>query len=156
MYFNHIKTSEKNHLRIKELTNKLQFGSENVIARLAFCYSLASGEKLSIESIQNSKGKEYSARVLFGVYIDEYVYLICTHYSLYIMDSDLPKYIKLHLDHGIETLHTTLEQNPIQLFMFLPKSSNSLFLLAEKLIGIARVGKKEISSVFKPKIIKKK
>lgn len=53
-----------------------------------------------------------------------------------------------------QLIKSTLEQNPIQLFMFLPKSSNSLFLLAEKLIGIARVGKKEISSIFKPKIIK--
>ena len=55
-----------------------------------------------------------------------------------------------------QLIKSTLEQNPIQLFMFLPKSSNSLFLLAEKLIGIARVGKKEISSVFEPKIVKKK
>ncbi len=55
-----------------------------------------------------------------------------------------------------QLIKATLEQNPIQLFMFLPKSSNSLFLLAEKLIGIARVGKNEISSVFKPKIVKKK
>ena len=55
-----------------------------------------------------------------------------------------------------QLIKSTLEQNPIQLFMFLPKSSSSLFLLAEKLIGIARVGKKEISSVFKPKIVKKK
>ncbi|MFX1592902.1 MAG: AAA family ATPase [Promethearchaeota archaeon] len=55
-----------------------------------------------------------------------------------------------------QLIKATLEQNPIQLFMFLPKSSNSLFLLAEKLIGIARVGKNEISSVFKPKIIKEK
>ncbi|MFW9828803.1 MAG: hypothetical protein ACFFEY_14525 [Candidatus Thorarchaeota archaeon] len=54
-----------------------------------------------------------------------------------------------------QLIKATLEQNPIQLFMFLPKSSNSLFLLAEKLIGIARVGKNEISSVFKPKIVKK-
>jgi len=55
-----------------------------------------------------------------------------------------------------QLINATLEQNPIQLFMFLPKSSTSLFLLAEKVIGIARVGKNEISSVFKPKIIKKK
>ncbi|MFX0002775.1 MAG: AAA family ATPase [Candidatus Hodarchaeota archaeon] len=55
-----------------------------------------------------------------------------------------------------QLIKATLEQNPIQLFMFLPKSSNSLFLLAEKLIGIARVGKNEISSVFKPKIVKKR
>ncbi len=55
-----------------------------------------------------------------------------------------------------QLIKATLEQNPIQLLMFLPKSSNSLFLLAEKLIGIARVGKNEISSVFKPKIVKRK
>ncbi|MFX1553923.1 MAG: AAA family ATPase [Promethearchaeota archaeon] len=55
-----------------------------------------------------------------------------------------------------QLIKSTLEQNPIQMFMFLPKSSNSLFLLAEKLIGIARVGKNEISSVFRPKIVKKK
>ncbi len=54
-----------------------------------------------------------------------------------------------------QLIKSTLEKNPIQLFMFLPKSSNSLFLLAEKLIGVARVGKNEISSIFKPKIIKK-
>jgi len=55
-----------------------------------------------------------------------------------------------------QLIKATLEQNPIQLFMFLPKSSSSLFLLADKLIGIARIGKNEISSVFNPKIIKKK
>ncbi|MFX1571847.1 MAG: AAA family ATPase [Promethearchaeota archaeon] len=55
-----------------------------------------------------------------------------------------------------QLIKATLEQNPIQLFMFLPKSSTSLFMLAEKVIGIARVGKNEISSVFKPKILKKK
>jgi chromosome segregation ATPase len=55
-----------------------------------------------------------------------------------------------------QLIKSTLEQNPIQLLMFLPKTSSSLFLLAEKIIGIARVGKNEISSVFKPKLIKKK
>jgi len=55
-----------------------------------------------------------------------------------------------------QLIKSTLEGNPIQLLMFLPKSSTPLFNLAEKLIGIARVGKNEVSSVFKPKIIKKK
>ncbi len=53
-----------------------------------------------------------------------------------------------------QLIKSTLEQNSSQIIMFLPKSSSGLFLLAEKLIGIARVGKKEISSVFEPKIIK--
>ncbi|MFX1314763.1 MAG: hypothetical protein ACFE9T_02795, partial [Promethearchaeota archaeon] len=55
-----------------------------------------------------------------------------------------------------QLIKSTLEQNPIQLIMLLPKSSSSLFSLAEKLIGIARIGKNEVSSVFKPKIIKEK
>ena len=55
-----------------------------------------------------------------------------------------------------QLIKSTLEQNPIQLLMFLPKSSEPLFKLAEKLIGVARVGKNEVSSIFKPKLIKKK
>ena len=54
-----------------------------------------------------------------------------------------------------QLIKTTLEQNPIQMIMFLPKSSNSLYSLAEKLIGVARVGKQEVSTIFKPKIVKK-
>ena len=53
-----------------------------------------------------------------------------------------------------EMIKATLEHNPIQLLMFLPKSSNSLFLLADKLIGVARVGKNETSTIFHPKIIR--
>jgi len=54
-----------------------------------------------------------------------------------------------------QLIKSTLEQNPIQMIMFLPKSSNSLYSLAERLIGVARVGKKELSTIFKPKIVKK-
>jgi chromosome segregation ATPase len=53
-----------------------------------------------------------------------------------------------------QMIKSTLENNPIQLLMFLPKSSNSLFLLADKLIGVARVGKREMSTIFHPKIIR--
>ena len=52
-------------------------------------------------------------------------------------------------------IKTMLEQNPIQLILFLPQSSKILYLLSEKLIGIARVGKSEVSTVFQPKIVKK-
>lgn len=55
-----------------------------------------------------------------------------------------------------QMIKSTLEQNPdIQMIIFLPKSSNTLYLLAEKLIGVARTGKDEVSTVFKPKIIRK-
>ncbi len=55
-----------------------------------------------------------------------------------------------------QLIKTTLEKNPIQMLIYLPQSSNRLFLLAEKIIGVARTGANEVSSVFKPKIIEKK
>jgi len=55
-----------------------------------------------------------------------------------------------------QMIKSTLEDNSIQLLMFLPKSSNALYLLADKLIGVARVGKKEVSTIFNPKIVKEK
>ncbi len=51
-------------------------------------------------------------------------------------------------------IKSTLENNSIQMLLFLPKSSNALYLLADKLIGVARVGKNEVSTIFNPKIVK--
>jgi len=53
-------------------------------------------------------------------------------------------------------IKSTLENNSIQMLLFLPKSSNALYLLADKLIGVARVGKKEVSTIFNPKIVQVK
>ncbi|MHA1804235.1 MAG: AAA family ATPase [Promethearchaeota archaeon] len=50
-------------------------------------------------------------------------------------------------------IHSTLEQNPIQMILFLPKSSKTLFSLADKLIGIARTGKNQASTVLIPKFV---
>ncbi len=55
-----------------------------------------------------------------------------------------------------QLIKSTLNENPIQMMLFLPKAPNSLFLLADKLIGVARIGKEEISTIFKPKIIHSK
>ena len=51
-------------------------------------------------------------------------------------------------------IKSTLDKNAVQLLMFLPKSSNVLYKLADKLIGVARVGKNERSTIFSPKIVK--
>jgi chromosome segregation ATPase len=58
-----------------------------------------------------------------------------------------------NVEISYELIKTTLENLPIQLIMFLPKSSNALFSLADKIIGVARVGNKELSTIFHPKII---
>jgi len=55
-----------------------------------------------------------------------------------------------------QMIKSTLESNPIQLLIFLPNSSKNLYQLADRIIGVARVGKNEISTIFKPKIIKKR
>lgn len=52
-----------------------------------------------------------------------------------------------------QMIKSTLDKNAIQLLMFLPKSSNILYKLADKLIGVARVGKNEASTIFIPKFV---
>jgi len=102
--FSSIRTSIKNKSIVTDLTRKIGLGPENTVARLAFAYSLAKGKNLDLQNIQDSKGKEYSKNVLFGKNLTYYVALICQQYSIYKTDKDIPKYIKLHIDDGLELL----------------------------------------------------
>ena len=106
-----IKTSEKNRQVVRELTAKLGVGAENLIARIAFAYSIAQGSKLDLNKIQDSKGKEYSAKVLFGDYSGIYVAIVCQHYGIYKSDYDIPRYIKMHIDDGLSLISHILEEN---------------------------------------------
>lgn len=104
-----IKTSEQNQAIVRSLTTKLPYGTkENVIARIALGYSLQTGKKFQTSdfNIYDSKGKEYKDHILFDEkYRDFYIALICQHYGLYKTDDvNIPKYIKLHIDHGLESL----------------------------------------------------
>lgn len=110
--FTHIKTSKDNRTRVAELTRKLQLGPENVIARIALAYSLSKDKRFNLENIQNSGGKEYSKNVLFGHYLPFYEALICTHYKIYKTNKDVPKYIKMHIDDGLELIDNELKNNP--------------------------------------------
>ena len=107
-----IKTSEKNRKVVRELTAKLGLGSENLIARIAFAYSVAQGRKLDLGDIQDSKGKEYSAKVLFGDYSEMYVAIVCQQYGIYKSDYDIPRYIKMHIDDGLNLISEIIRQNP--------------------------------------------
>jgi len=102
--FSSIRTSIKNKLIVTELTRKIGLGPENTVARLALAYSLSKGKNLELENIQDSKGKEYSKNVLFGKNLPYYIALICQQYKIYKTDKDIPKYIKLHIDDGLELL----------------------------------------------------
>ncbi|MDR0630567.1 MAG: DndE family protein, partial [Holosporales bacterium] len=104
-----IKTSEQNQAVVRSLTTKLPDGTkENVIARIALGYSLQTGKKFQTTdfNLYDSKGKEYKDHILFDEkYRDFYIALICQHYGLYKTDDvNIPKYIKLHIDHGLECL----------------------------------------------------
>lgn len=110
--FTHIKTSKENKVLVSELTRKLNLGTENIIARIAFAYSISKDRKFSILDIKDSGGKEYSKSVLFGNNYPFYRALLCTHYGFYKTGKDISKYFKIHIDDGIELIAKELEENP--------------------------------------------
>jgi DNA sulfur modification protein DndE len=110
--FTHIKTSRENREVVAKLTRKLNLGSENIIARIAFVYSISKDRTLDLTEIKDSQGKEYSKTVLFGDYLSYYTSLACIHYNLYKTDKDLPKYIKMHVDDGLQLIHNEIQNNP--------------------------------------------
>jgi DNA sulfur modification protein DndE len=108
--FTSIKTSKDNKEVVTKLTRKLGLGAENVIARLAFSYSLASDRKMDLEDMQDAQGKEYSAKVLFGEYVDFYIALVCVHYNIRKSDKDIARYVKMHIDDGLERIYNEIEK----------------------------------------------
>ncbi|PNW27807.1 DndE family protein [Formosa algae] len=118
--FTQISTTKENKEIVSQLTRTLGLGAENVIARIALAYSLSKDRILELNNIGNSTGKGYSKSVLFGEYYDYYLGLICVHYNLYKTDKDLPKYIKMHIDDGLQLLNEEInERSNIDGFDFL-------------------------------------
>lgn len=110
--FTSIKTSKVNKDIVTDLSRKFNLGAENIIARIALTYSLSQDRKLSLADIADSQGKEYSKNVLFGNNMPYYIGLICVKYGLYKTDKDIPKYIKLHVDDGLQLMNKELRDNP--------------------------------------------
>lgn len=110
--FTQIKTSAANKEAVTILTRKFGLGAENIIARIAIAYSLQSGIHFSPLEIKDSGGKEYSKNVLFGNHYNIYAAIICKHYNIRLSDKDLPRYIKLHLDDGLEKIMLDVKDNP--------------------------------------------
>lgn len=129
--FTQIKTSKENKEVVASLTRKLGLGTENIIARMAFTYSLSQNKKLDLNDIKDAGGKEYSKSVLFGEYYDLYLGLLCVHYNLYKTDKDIGRYIKMHVDDGLQLLNQEVnERSNIDGFDFLSeKINNSLQIL---------------------------
>jgi len=110
--FTHIKTARENKAIVSNLSRKLNLASENIIARIALTYSLSKDRYMKLDDIKNSQGKEYSKNVLFGNNFPFYISLICVHYSIYKTDKDIPKYIKMHIDDGLELINEDILDNP--------------------------------------------
>ena len=110
--FTSIKTSRSNKYIVTDLSRKFNLGAENIIARIALTYSLSKDRLLSLTDISDSQGKEYSKNVLFGSNLPYYVGLICVKYGLYKTDKDIPKYIKMHIDDGLQLMNNELKDNP--------------------------------------------
>lgn len=110
--FTHIRTSKENRKVVSQLTRKLNLGTENIIARIALTYSLSQDKKLELATIKDSSGKQYTKTVLFGDYADYYVGMVALHYNIHVSDKDLSKYIKMHIDEGLELLNQEIEANP--------------------------------------------
>lgn len=110
-----VKTSEKNQEVVRKLTSKLPHGTkENVIARIALGYSLQTGKKFSPNDfmLYDSKGKEYKDHILFDArYRDFYIAMLCQYYGIYKTDDNIPKYIKMHIDHGLEVIDNIFQDN---------------------------------------------
>ncbi|HWZ22073.1 MAG TPA: DndE family protein [Cytophagaceae bacterium] len=106
--FSSVKTSKANKELVTQLTNKLNLGAENVIARLAFSFSLKEERRLNLNDMKDAGGKEYSCKVLFGNYADIYLALLGIHYNLYKSDKDLAKYVKMHIDDGLELINKAI------------------------------------------------
>lgn len=112
MVFTQIRTSSRNREIVIELTRKFNLGAENVIARIAIGYSLQSGIKFASTDVKDSGGKEYSKNVLFGNNYPIYLAMICTYYQINENDKDLPRYFKMHLDHGLQLIYDDIIDNP--------------------------------------------
>ena len=111
-----ISTSKQNQAVVTKLTAKLTGSTkENVIARIALGYSLASGRRFTKQEfgLYDSQGKEYKDHILFDPSLkDFYIALVCQAYGIPKNDDNIPKYIKLHIDHGLEKINYLFDNNP--------------------------------------------
>lgn len=110
--FTQVKTSKENKDVVAQLTRKLNLGTENIIARMAYTYSLSLDRKLDLNELADFGGKEYSRSVLFGDHYDVYIGMLCVHYGIYKTDKDLARYVKLHLDDGLQLINQEIEKVP--------------------------------------------
>lgn len=129
-------------LLCKNLTNKMQLGEENHIARISLAYSLAKGATYNKENTigLKEKQKEYKDNTLFGNYKGYYISLICQKYHIHKDDTNIKKYLKWHIDKGLEMIDLFFEENK--------NVSGIEFLLEHIELGIEAINENETSFDF--------
>ena len=65
---------------------------------------------MELKKIRDSGGKEYAFKVLFGENADVYIGVICTSYNLHKTDKDIPRYVKMHVDDGLDMIYREVNQ----------------------------------------------
>jgi DNA sulfur modification protein DndE len=106
-----IKTSELSKELIREYSTKLKLPAENIIARIALGYSISKGRQLELKSIRDSKGKEYKEETFFGKHKTQFIAQVCQLYNIHRTDLNIPKYIKMHIDDGLELMQKFFDSN---------------------------------------------
>jgi DNA sulfur modification protein DndE len=116
---NRIKTSEANKKVVYSLTNnKYGFRDDRTIAQIAIAYSIQSNDYFGVEhyGTKDNKGKEYPDSLLGEInrQSNDVIYraVLNQHYGRKLMDEEIPKLLKLHLDAGLEVLDREIIQNP--------------------------------------------
>ncbi len=107
-----ITTSEFSKELIQKFTSKFQLQTENIVPRIALAYSLSKGRKLLLSEVKDGKGKPFKEETLLGKQKVFYISLICQHYLLYKSDDNIGKYVKMHIDDGLELMDAFFNSNP--------------------------------------------
>ena len=106
-----VKTSEISKDLIRDYSTKLKLPAENTIARIALGFSISKNRQLDLKKIKDSKGKEFKEETFFGKHKTQFVALICQLYSINRTDINIPKYIKMHIDDGLELMDRFFQSN---------------------------------------------
>lgn len=99
-----LKISQDNSTKLQFLSNRLDL-RRNLVARIAFCYSLNEPE-LELDDDIDSNGFEFNRITITGKYDPVFRLLLCEREKRLILDEEyFPKVFKAYLEKGIELLY---------------------------------------------------
>jgi DNA sulfur modification protein DndE len=117
-----IKISKENDELLYKLKTLYNFKNEGIVPRIAFSYSLLSGEIFDIENeiMPSSDGREFrDDKALFGTIIGNvsntiiFKSILDQHYNKNTFEEEFLKLFKLHLNHGLNLWNETIEKGNI-------------------------------------------